>query len=142
MFNQYDNRSTETLNGSYFLPNPQYTNDTEPPLPGEIQFRCSFCKVNNHLSMECPKIGPQSALKIARKNRLCFICLLPLHTAFQCPVEVTCDNHNCHMRREPPHGKLLCQAFQNKIKQHSIPIPPQPTPPPIKSPALKKGNQA
>ena len=74
------------------FPDPLHTNGTESPPPDEILYRCMFCRVNDHLSMECPKIGPQSALKIARKNRLCFICLLPLHTAFQCPVEVTCDN--------------------------------------------------
>ena len=76
-------------------------------------FRCSFCKSNEHLSMDCTTIGSKSALHIARNSRLCFICLTPGHSAFFCPVEVTCGNSICMDKKKPSHGKLLCKAFHS-----------------------------
>ena len=103
-------------------------------------FRCSFCKSNEHLSMDCTTIGSKSALHIARNSRLCFICLTPGHSAFFCPVEVTCGNSICMDKKKPSHGKLLCKAFQSNrppVYPHNLHTSPKSSPK-SDTPALKR----
>ena len=125
---------------SHTSPHPPLSNEdtfnSEQDLSQEPQiFRCSFCKINEHLSMNCNKIGSKSALQLARNERLCFICLTPGHTAFFCPYGITCGSSICMDKRKPSHGKLLCRAFQNCSQNPQIDLNPPPSP---EKPALKR----
>ena len=108
-------------------------------------FRCLFCRKNQHLSKDCHKIGSASALRIARNERLCFICLTPGHTAFFCPYGITCGNPICMSWGKPSHGDLLCPAFRSNTSKNHPPYSKNQSPPTPKSeskhisaPALKK----
>ena len=124
-------------NQFHVSPNPSPCHDRTPPnynLNNEVSpdqentpdseqiFRCLFCRTNQHLSMNCHRIGSASALRIARNERLCFICLTPGHSAFFCPCEISCGNSICMSKAKPSHGNLLCPAFQNSHTRNPPPL--------------------
>ena len=81
--------------------------------PNRQNFRCFFCKNNEHHSMNCTNITSENALTTARADRLCFVCLTPGHTPIQCPMGLTCGSSACK-NRDQRHSKLLCKAFQER----------------------------
>ena len=76
------------------------------------KFKCSFCKNSEHYTLNCNKITSDTALSHARKERLCFRCLLPFHTADICPHPHCCTSTACgNLQSLPPHAPLLCEAL-------------------------------
>ena len=124
---QYKTSPNPTPNNCYNRYPPNFYNSHNEVSPDQEQnpsqnedeiFRCLFCRANQHLSMNCHRIGSASALRIARNKRLCFVCLTPGHSAFFCPCETSCGNSICMSKGKPSRGNLLCPAFQNS---HSFP---------------------
>ncbi|XP_046808784.1 uncharacterized protein LOC111675710 isoform X1 [Lucilia cuprina] len=88
------------------------------------QLGCLMCHVNHHLS-QCTKFRNMSTAqrwKFVKENRLCFGCLLPGHSSFQCKSRRRC----CISESGRYHNRLLHEKGiktnhnNNKTNKQSI----------------------
>ena len=74
-------------------------------------FKCNFCKVNDHSYAQCAKFTAEQYLRMANEQQLCYVCMMPGHTAWVCPVTISCETSACkHLNR---HAALICKALLN-----------------------------
>ena len=67
---------------------------------------CAFCNSNGHVSSKCRNVTDINVrYDIARKERLCFVCLKKFHRSDECPYDYNCIK--CQRR----HNVALCTQF-------------------------------
>ena len=74
-------------------------------------FKCNFCKVNDHKSIQCAKFTPEQYLHMANEQQLCYICMMPGHTGWVCPLPTSCQTSACQNLTK--HSAMLCKALVN-----------------------------
>ena len=81
------------------------------PHNSKVYYKCIFCKNSEHFSLNCNAVGSDDALRQARNDRLCFVCLMPFHNGETCPHPYSCSDAKCQTTSRPRHAPLLCQAL-------------------------------
>ena len=87
------------------------TSRSPSPKPGKC-YKCAFCSVDDHKSIECAKWTSAQFYEAAFRNYLCFICLTPNHRARVCPYPMWCQGAAC--QAIPRHAPCLCKALLAK----------------------------
>ena len=80
----------------------------------QFNFKCWFCKNNDHKVLLCPKIKDLSypdKIKTIKDKRLCFNCLSNTHLISKCKPKISCKIDGCkkghHTILHPPNSPAI-----------------------------------
>ena len=113
-----DNKTIQNDKGRsprYRSPSPYVRGNRSPsPAVHKVHHKCLFCKNSEHFSLNCTQVASEDALKRARQDRLCFVCLMPFHGASTCPYPHVCTQKQCQSPDVLKHATILCKALNKQ----------------------------